>query len=153
MLLAKSGAKSLIMSKPKQGFMIERKSDRGDLAGDGSVFVVDDNVMLVEFAATVLQAAGFKVEQFSDPKAVLQAIIQADPKPAVLITDYDMAEMNGLDLIESLHKVHPALKTVLMSGTVDDSVLLNHPAKVNRFLGKPYQPSQLQDLVTELLRT
>jgi DNA-binding NtrC family response regulator len=136
-----------------EGAMKKLTSARRDPAGSGSVFVVDDNIMLVELAAMVLKAAGFKVEHFSDPKAVLQAINDADPKPAILITDYEMGEMNGLELILSSHKVHPALKTILVSGTVDGSILLNHPARVNRFLGKPYHPSQLQSVVTELLRT
>jgi FixJ family two-component response regulator len=132
--------------------MKKRQSARQDPTG-GTVFVVDDNIMLVEFAAKVLEAAGFKVEHFSDPKAVLRAIGQANPKPAVLVTDYEMGGMNGLELIESSLKVHPALKTVLLSGTVDGSILLNHPARVHRFLGKPYEALQLQNLVAELLRT
>ncbi len=132
--------------------MKKRNSARRDPTG-GSVFVVDDNIMLGEFAAKVLQAAGFKVEHFSDPESVLRAIGQADPKPLVLVTDYEMGAMNGLELIESSLKVHPALKTVLLSGTVDGSILLNHPARVHRFLGKPYEPAQLQNIVAALLRT
>ena len=133
--------------------MKKRKSARRDPTGGGSVFVVDDNIMLAEFAARVLEAAGFTVVHFSDPQAVLRAINEADPKPAVLVTDYEMGKMNWLELIHSLQKVHPALKTVLLSGTVDGSILLNHPARVNRFLGKPYEPVQLQKVVAELLRT
>jgi DNA-binding NtrC family response regulator len=133
--------------------MKKRKSARQDPTGGGSVFVVDDNIMLAEFATKVLEAAGFKVEHFSDPKAALRAIGEADPKPAVLVTDYEMGEMNGLELIESSQKVHPTLETVLLSGTVDASILLNHPARVGRFLGKPYEPLQLQNAVAELLRT
>ena len=32
----------------------------------------------------------------------------------VLVTDYDMSEMNGLELIVHCHQIHPALKTVLL---------------------------------------
>jgi DNA-binding NtrC family response regulator len=118
----------------------------------GSVFVVDDNATLGELTAAVLEAAGYQVRHFSDPKAVLQALGEAGPKPALLVTDYDMGEMNGLDLIQSSRKLHPSLKTLLMSGTVDGSIALMGPAKVNRFLGKPYDPAQLRKTVAELLR-
>jgi two-component system, chemotaxis family, chemotaxis protein CheY len=131
--------------------MNERKSGPVGPAPGGSVFVVDDNAMLVEFAATVLKAAGYSVKQFGDPKAVLVAI-RAQPKPAVLVTDYEMGEMNGLELIQAAHKIHPSLKTVLVSGTVDGSIALTHPAKVHRFLGKPYEPAQLKAAVAELMR-
>jgi DNA-binding NtrC family response regulator len=108
--------------------------------------------MLVEFAATVLEAAGYTVEQFSDPKAVLRALRDAHPKPAVLVTDYEMGEMNGLELIQSAHAIDPSLKTLLVSGTVDGSITLTHAAKVHRFLGKPYQPEDLQKAVAELMK-
>jgi len=70
----------------------------------------------------------------------------------VLVTDYEMGEMNGLELIQSSHEIHPALKTVLVSGTVDSSITLSHAAKVHRFLGKPYEPAQLQKAVAELMQ-
>ena len=131
--------------------MKKKKSARRLPASAGSVFVVDDNAMLVEFASTVLEAAGFSVKHFLDPKAVVRAVQEANPKPAVLVTDYEMGEMNGLQLIESLHKIHPALKTLLLSGTVDSSIILTQKAQVNRFLGKPYEPAQLQKVVAELM--
>jgi DNA-binding NtrC family response regulator len=83
----------------------------------------------------------------------LRAIHDANPKPAVLVTDYEMGEMNGLELIQSSHRIHPSLKTLLVSGTVDGSITSKHAAKVHRFLGKPYEPAQLQKIVAELMRT
>ena len=85
------------------------------------------------------------------PKKALRAIGEANPKPAVLVTDYEMGEMNGLDLIQCSHKIHPALKSLLVSGTVDSSIVLSRSAKVDRFLGKPYEPSDLQKAVAELM--
>jgi two-component system, response regulator YesN len=131
--------------------MKKRKSVRAKTAPARPVFVVDDNALLVEFASAVLEAAGYTVKHFLHPKAVLAAMRRANPMPGVLVTDYEMAEMNGLDLIQSSHKIHPALKTLLVSGTVDSSITLTHTAKVNRFLGKPYDPAQLKKAVAELM--
>lgn len=114
--------------------------------------MVDDNALLAEFATAVLEAAGYHVRQFVDPRAVLLALHEADPKPTVLVTDYEMGEMNGLELIQSSHKIHPSLKTLMLSGTVDGSIVLSHAAKVHRFLGKPYEPAELQKTVEELMR-
>ncbi len=118
----------------------------------GSVFVVDDNAMLVELAATVLEAAGYCVNQFLDPSDALRAIESANPKPAVVVTDYVLMGMNGLELINCSHKIHPGLKTILVSGSVDSSITITHPAQVDRFLGKPYGPAQLQSLVAQLMQ-
>jgi DNA-binding NtrC family response regulator len=132
--------------------MKKRKSARLAPSPKGAVFIVDDDALLVEFATAVLEAAGHKVKHFSDPKALLRALRDANPKPAVLITDYEMGEINGLQLIQSSHKIHPSLKTLLLSGTVDSTISLNHAAKVHRFLGKPYDPAQLRKIVAELMR-
>ena len=125
--------------------------------GSGSpslIFVVDDSAMLVEFAAMVLQSAGYVVKQFTEPGLLLKALGESAPRPALLVTDYDMGahSMNGLDLILNCHKIHPSMKTILASGTVDGSVTLHHAAKVDRFLCKPYPPAQLKAMVADLLK-
>jgi len=118
------------------------------------IFVVDDSVMLVEFAAMVLQSAGYAVKQFTEPGLLLKALGESARRPSLLVTDYDMGarSMNGLDLILNCHKIHPSMRTILASGTVDGSVTLHHPAKVDRFLSKPYPPAQLKTMVADLLK-
>jgi DNA-binding NtrC family response regulator len=133
--------------------MRKRKSVRLAPQPKGEVFVVDDNALLVEFATSILEAAGYSVKPFSEPKAVLRAMQKAKTKPAVLVTDYEMGDINGLELILSSHKIHPSLKTVLVSGTVDSSISSGHAAKVHHFLGKPYKPAQLQKIVAKLMRS
>ncbi len=132
--------------------MKEHESTKPDPAPRGVVFVVDDNALLVEFTASILEADGYSIRRFTDPKVALGAIRDTNPKPAVLITDYEMGELNGLDLILFSHKIHPSLKTILVSGTVDGSITLTHPAKVHHFLGKPYDPAQLRKTVAELMK-
>ena len=118
------------------------------------IFVVDDSAMLVEFAAMVLQSAGYSVKPFTEPGMLLKALGESARPPALLVTDYDMGShsMNGLDLIVNCHKIHPSMKTILASGTVDGSVTLHHAARVDRFLSKPYPPAQLKAMVADLLK-
>lgn len=140
-------AVSVIMSQPK---LAPSESQSG--SSPVLVFVVDDNELLVEFAATVLESVGYQVKKFCNCQEVLKALKEGQTKPALLVTDYDMSDMNGLELIVTCHQIHPTLKTVLLSGTIDGSLASMHPARVHRFLGKPYQPSQLKSVVAELLR-
>jgi two-component system, NtrC family, nitrogen regulation response regulator GlnG len=132
--------------------MSQTKATRKAQAPSGLIFVVDDNALLVEYAGTVLKGEGYEVRHFTDPKDVLKAMKEANPKPVALVTDYDMGEMNGLELIVSSHKIHPPLKTLLLSGTITGDFVAKHPAKVHRFLGKPYLPPQLKNIMRELLQ-
>lgn len=115
------------------------------------IFIVDDNPDLTEMAGMVLSAEGYTCQLFGDPKQVLDIFNTSNVRPDLLLTDYDMGSMNGLELIEHCRKNLPCLKAVLLSGTVEASVALHHPVKINYFLSKPYQPKELTALVKTLL--
>jgi len=102
-----------------------------------TIFVVDDEPMLLDLAATVLQPLGFNVRTFRDPKKALAEYPVA--RPVVVVTDYAMGGMNGLDLVRECRLVNPQQKTILLSGTVDENVYANAQIKPDRFLAKPYR--------------
>jgi len=115
-----------------------------------TIFVVDDEPMLLELAAAVLQPAGFNVRTFRDPQAALAEFSGANPRPAVLVTDYAMGAMNGLDLIRACRQIQPRQKILLLSGTVNESIYADAPIKPDRFLAKPYQSHELIALIQSL---
>jgi CheY-like chemotaxis protein len=102
-----------------------------------TIFVVDDEPMLLDLAATILRPLGFKVRTFSDPKQALAEYPAA--KPAVVVTDYAMGGMNGMDLLRECKRINPRQKTILLSGTVDENIYADAQSKPDRFLAKPYQ--------------
>jgi len=115
------------------------------------IFVVDDEPLLIELAIAFLEPAGYAVESFKDADSALQAFIAATPRPALILTDYAMHRMNGLDLIRECRLIDPQQKIILVSGTVDADVYANARAKPDRFLAKPYQAKQLIGLVESVL--
>lgn len=115
------------------------------------ILVVDDNKELTEMAKMVLDAEGYRCEAFCDPREVVEFFEKNKVLPDLLLTDYEMGSMNGLELIERCRATAPALKTMLLSGTIEISAVLRHPVKVDQFLSKPYQPKQLAELVKSLL--
>ena len=115
------------------------------------IYLVDDQPMLLDLAEMSLQQGGYAIKKFDDPERALEAFRKAKSKPALLVTDYAMGKMNGLELIERCKSVHPELKTVLISGTAGAEIVLASPVKVDRFMGKPYQPANLADLVRLVL--
>jgi DNA-binding response OmpR family regulator len=106
------------------------------------IFVVDDEPMLLDLAEMLLQPAGFEVRTFQDPERALADYKAAKPPPSLLITDYAMGSMNGLDLMRECRKLHPDQKIILISGTVDESVYANTDIKPDLFLSKPYDPDE-----------
>jgi CheY-like chemotaxis protein len=117
----------------------------------GLIYVVDDEPMLLELANAILQPQGYQIKVFRDPEVALQTFTAANPRPDLLITDYAMHTMNGMELIEQFRRLEPRQKILLVSGTVAEDIFETSQVKPDRFLSKPYQASQLVELVKELL--
>jgi CheY-like chemotaxis protein len=115
------------------------------------IYIVDDEPLLVDLAEASLAPGGFTFRKFVDPEEALKTFARARAKPDVLVTDYAMGKMNGLELLEKCRAQKPDLKCVLISGTVGAEVVLNAQVKVDRFVGKPYQPESLLELVRRAL--
>ncbi len=128
----------------------KKKTSPGNQA-DVLIYVVDDEPMLLELASVILEPDGYQIETFRDPKDALKSFIAANPRPQLLITDYAMHSMNGMELIEQFRRLEPAQKILLVSGTVGEDIFDGEPDQPDEFLAKPYQADQLTTLVKELL--
>jgi len=115
------------------------------------VFVVDDEPTLLDLAEAALQELPVSIQKFPTPQEALAAFRKARTKPAVLVTDYALGKMNGLELIAQCRKLHPELKVVMVSGHAVAEIALAAPAQVDRFLPKPYPPEALADIVKQLV--
>jgi two-component system cell cycle sensor histidine kinase/response regulator CckA len=114
-----------------------------------TVFVVDDEPMLLELAEAILKPQGYQVRTFRDPETALKEYIIAPPE--VVITDYAMGRMSGMDLIRECRRLNPRQKMILLSGTVDEHVFAGAAVRPDQFLSKPYQVAELADRVRLLL--
>lgn len=65
-----------------------------------SVYVVDDEIQVLEVMQLQLAAADYRVRTFGNARSFLAAVDTLDP--GVVITDQKMPEMNGLELQEQL---------------------------------------------------
>jgi len=132
------------MSEPKSN------NSAGSQGQGTSLFVVDDEPMLLELAMVILQPLGYQVTTFRDPQLALKAYGKSPPD--LLITDYAMHQMNGLALLDACRKIRPTQKVLLISGTVDESVYSGAKGKPDAFLAKPYTAKQLVEAVKDVLK-
>ena len=107
--------------------------------------------MLLELAEAVLAREGLRVRTFCDPAEAAQAFASAHPRPGLLLTDYAMGSMNGIELIEKCREVDPGLQVILVSGTVDNTIMGQTGQVIQRFYRKPYDPFEMGRVVRALL--
>jgi CheY-like chemotaxis protein len=103
-------------------------------------------------AVMILEPLNYHVRTFRDPQTALSEFSAAKPRPALVVTDYAMHTMSGMDLIRECRRIHPEQKIILLSGTVDESIFANAPVKPDRFLAKPYQVSDFVSLVQSMTK-
>jgi two-component system catabolic regulation response regulator CreB len=118
------------------------------------IYIVDDEELIAITLAAIFEESGYETKYFTRPRALLEAA-GAQP-PDVLVSDYAMPELSGIELARSLFALCPACRIFLLSAT-DLSLIETWVAKAPTpnfsFFSKPVQVVQLLDAVAHALRT
>lgn len=120
----------------------------------GKVLLAEDEAMIRELIANFLTSLGFEVVEAQNGRDALRVADEVGPENiSLLITDLVMPVMGGLELAGELHKRHPQLRVLFISGYTDDIVLTRpEEAERSRFLKKPFNLRSLQAEVEALLQ-
>jgi CheY-like chemotaxis protein len=117
------------------------------------VLVCDDQAHMARLIELTLVRHGWKVIACADGVAALE-VLDREPPPQLIITDFQMPRLNGLGLIRYLRE-RPELSDVpIVLLTARGLELSEHKLQVtlgiNTLLMKPFSPRQLVSLVNEL---
>ncbi len=115
------------------------------------IYVVDDEPMIGDVVEVILGLEGFSTRFFEDPQRALIALHEEDIKPELLLTDFTMKPINGMELIAEAKSILPNLKTILYSGNVGMNVVDGAEVKPDGFLAKPFLPRHLVGTVNRVL--
>ena len=124
-------------------------------AGRGQhVLYVDDDPVMLLMVESLLQRLGYRVSGLADPRQAL-ARVQATADPVdLVVTDFNMPDLSGLELAEALVRARPGLPVVVTSGYVSESLRADAArVGVRQVLQKEYTLEQLGPLVQRLLAT
>jgi signal transduction histidine kinase/CheY-like chemotaxis protein len=114
--------------------------------GAANILLCDDDDDVRRFLSVFLNSNGYVVREASGPDAALR-IVADTPEVELLIVDYAMPGMNGLETIRQAWKRRPNLKALLVTG---QAAALPEAADVP-LLRKPFTPADLAQKLTEIL--
>jgi DNA-binding NtrC family response regulator len=116
-----------------------------------NIVVVDDDPMIVKMCESVLTKQGHTVQGFTSTGEALRHLAAA-PKPDLLVVDYKMPELNGLEFIQRAWDLRPKLRVVMITahGTRE---LLGEAAEtgVHGLILKPFTPAELTQGIKKVL--
>lgn len=116
------------------------------------VMIVDDSKTIRQQVSFTLQKGGYEVVEAEDGKDGLTKL-QATPDIAMVISDVNMPNMNGLEMVEAIRAdAKIAAVPVIMLTTEGAADLIDRAKKAGAkgWLVKPFKPDQLVAAVQKL---
>ncbi|MBI3071259.1 MAG: response regulator [Deltaproteobacteria bacterium] len=116
-------------------------------AAGPTLLLVDDEADVVASLRRTLAPLHHRILTTTDPTQVLTII--ASDSVDLLISDIDMGEVSGLDVVENVRAWFPDVVRILLTGRARVEVALKaiNSGEVFRFLTKPWEPEELRQIV------
>jgi CheY-like chemotaxis protein len=116
-----------------------------------TVLVVDDSAVDRRFVGGILSRDGrFQVEFAEDGSQALARMRQAQPD--LIVTDLQMPNRNGLELVAAVRMHHPNVPIILMTGHGSESLAVEALQRgASNYVPKPQLGERLLDSVEEAL--
>jgi CheY-like chemotaxis protein len=116
------------------------------------VLYVDDETSLAALGERRLQGLGYRVTVFTDPERAVAAVRAAPAELDLVITDYSMPRMSGLELARVVTGLRADLPVIILTGYVEDLPPADVVAAgVRLFVTKPVTIRGLAESVRKVL--
>jgi DNA-binding response OmpR family regulator len=108
----------------------------------GNILVVDDNEDMCQIISDVLRAEKYMVGIAHDGESALNELKRETYD--VMVLDYKLFDMTGLDVLEKLKETVPPLSTIMISAFGSESVKARaRELEVYDFIDKPFDVNAL----------
>lgn len=120
--------------------------------GKERILVVDDEYHLLEMYDSQLRRLGYEVTCSGNPEEALELFRKVPGKFDLVITDFTMPKMTGLELAKELGSIRPGLPVILCSGVsqvISDSAATR--AGIKKIIYKPLRRQEIAEAIRSLL--
>lgn len=114
------------------------------------ILVVEDEDMVRGMVVKRLRVLGYDAITASDGEEGVRIFREHMNEIALVLLDFAMPRMNGIEAFGELIKIKPDVKVILSSGYTEEAVLKNFPDR--RPAGVLHKPYKMEDLKIELER-
>ena len=104
------------------------------------VMVVDDEKELANLFRRFLKRSGFNSVSFTDPLSALDHFSQNHDKYSVVLTDWEMPNLDGIKLAKKIRKYNTTVKILLITAFCNDESFkeeIYQEARVSDVIQKP----------------
>jgi CheY-like chemotaxis protein len=121
--------------------------------GTGTILIVDDEEVILEVGAAMLEELGYTVFKATGGKEALE-ILRDNVDIDMVLLDMVMPDMGGGDTFDEIKRMAPDVKVLLSSGySIDGEAKEILERGCNGFIQKPFDMSQLSKKVKDVMET
>jgi PAS domain S-box-containing protein len=123
------------------------------LPGHGEqILFIDDEASLAKLAVAHLERLGYRVEAFTQPAAALAAFRANPQRFDLVVTDYNMPEMSGIEVAQQLFLMRPDVAVALVTGYARQADLEQARALgIREIILKPFSVEEFRPIIRRLL--
>jgi signal transduction histidine kinase/CheY-like chemotaxis protein len=115
------------------------------------ILVVDDEEIMLKLACDALRSQGHDVTGSSRPAEALDKL--KHQKFDFILTDIKMPEMDGMELIQSAHRIDPSMGAIFMTGYASlDTAKRAIQEGAYDYILKPFDLQEIRSAVTRAIR-
>jgi DNA-binding response OmpR family regulator len=117
-----------------------------------TIYVVDDDPLILAFLQAALAPQGFSVEVFETGERMLGKARARTP--ALFVVDVRLPTTDGIELVRTLRSIDACADTPILMLTGEgrlDRIVMAMQAGANGYLMKPFAPEQLTAKIRDLL--
>ncbi len=115
------------------------------------LLLIDDEAPVLHALERVLNGEGYRISNAMNAEDAMAVLAQ---RPVdLIICDYGLPGMNGVDLLEKIKKKYPNVIAVLLTGNADGNIAIEALNRfvLQKFLMKPWNDEELKGTVRKLL--
>jgi PAS domain S-box-containing protein len=119
--------------------------------GNERILLIDDEQSIVRMETESLEQLGYKVTPRTDSLHALEVFRASPDEFDVLITDYTMPKLTGIDLTDAIRRIRPNIPVILCTGFNEKVTEEVVAIRAVELLMKPFNIKQLAELVRKAL--
>lgn len=116
-----------------------------------TILVVDDKRVQLKTLRRGLRTRGYRVVEAISGKYALDHLGKEETIDIVL-TDYAMPEMNGIELLQKIRETHKTIPVIIMTAYADkDLVMEAMHYRCSGFIEKPFDMDELLEIIHDTI--
>jgi PAS domain S-box-containing protein len=120
--------------------------------GTERILLIDDEQIIAEMGTAILEQLGYQVTSETKSPRALEIFRSKSDEFDLVITDYTMPKLTGLELSREIHRIRPDIPIILCTGYTEKLEADDAKDLGVELIMKPFSMKQIAELVRKALR-